>query len=168
MVVGPLAIKIDRNGDVKKFKACWVCRGLQDAQKWGPGNGTPTLKTAGRKNGVVTASVRLNAETLEGQGLLQGYTRYGFPVACQHAASCLRDLLHIDLKTALVQGVFTTSSAAISDRHRFATVPCWSARAFCVWLELRAPRRWRNRIDKFLRSSSWPAHVCTVYATKVA
>ena len=101
-----LTIKIDKDGNFKKFKARWVCRGFQDAQKWDLQTDSPTA------------------------------TRYGFRVACQHAASSFWDLLHIDLKTAFLQGNFTTSSDALftfnfrptSDCHRilsdYAPVQC--------------------------------------------
>ena len=69
-----LTIKIDKDGNFKKFKARWVCRGFQDAQKWDLQTDSPTA------------------------------TRYGFRVACQHAASSFWGLLHIDLKTAFLQG----------------------------------------------------------------
>ena len=58
----------------KKFKARWVCRGFQDAQKYDLQTDSPTA------------------------------TRYGFRVASQHAASVYWDLLHLDLKTAFLQG----------------------------------------------------------------
>ena len=54
-----LTIKTDKDGKFKKFKARWVCRGFQDAQKWDLQTDSPTA------------------------------TRYGngFRVASQHAAS---------------------------------------------------------------------------------
>ena len=64
----------DKGGKFKKFKARWVCRGFQDAQKWDLQTDSPTA------------------------------TLYGFRVASQHAASMYWDLLHIDLKTAFLQG----------------------------------------------------------------
>ena len=69
-----LTIKTDKDGQFKKFKARWVCRGFQDAQKWDLQTDSPTA------------------------------TRYGFRVASQHAASSYWDILHIDLKTAFLQG----------------------------------------------------------------
>ena len=69
-----LTIKVDKDGQFKKFKARWVCRGLQDAQKYDLQTDSPTA------------------------------TRYGFRVASQHAASMYWDLLHLDLKTAFLQG----------------------------------------------------------------
>jgi len=69
-----LTIKVDKDGQFKKFKARWACRGFQDAQKYDLQTGSPTA------------------------------TRYGFRVASQHAASMFWDLLHLDLKTAFLQG----------------------------------------------------------------
>ena len=73
-----LTIKTDKDGQFKKFKARWVCRGFQDAQKWDLQTDSPTA------------------------------TRYGFRVASQHAASSYWDLLHIDLTTAFLQGFHRT------------------------------------------------------------
>ena len=69
-----LTSKVDKDGKFKKFKARWVCRGFQDAQKYDRQTDSPTA------------------------------TRYGFRVASQHAASQYWDLLHLDLKTAFLQG----------------------------------------------------------------
>ena len=69
-----LTIKVDKDGQFKKFKARWACRGFQDAQKYDLQTDSPTA------------------------------TRYGFRVASQHAASTCWDLLHLDLKTAFLQG----------------------------------------------------------------
>ena len=69
-----LTIKVDKDGQFKKFKARWVCRGFQDAQKYDLQTDSPTA------------------------------TRSGFRVASQHAASMYWDLLHLDLKTAFLQG----------------------------------------------------------------
>ena len=69
-----LTIKVDKDGQFKKFKARWVCRGFQDAQKYDLQTDSPTA------------------------------TKYGFRVASQHAASMYWDLLHLDLKTAFLQG----------------------------------------------------------------
>ena len=52
-----LTIKVDKDGQFKKFKARWVCRGFQDAQKYDLQTDSPTA------------------------------TRYRFRVASQHAAS---------------------------------------------------------------------------------
>ena len=63
-----------KDGQFKKFKARWVCRGFQDAQQYDLQTDSPTA------------------------------TRYGFHVASQHAASMYWDLFHFDLKTAFLQG----------------------------------------------------------------
>ena len=73
-----LTIKNDKDGQFKKFKARWVRRGFQDAQKWDLQTDSPTA------------------------------TRYGFRVASQHAASRFWDILHIDLKAAFLEGKLTT------------------------------------------------------------
>ncbi len=52
-----LTIKTDKDCQFKKFKAGWVCRGFQDAQKW---------------------DLQTDSSTA---------TRCGFRVASQHAAS---------------------------------------------------------------------------------
>ena len=67
-----LTIKVDKDGQFKKFKkfkARWVCRGFQDAQKYDLQTDSPTA------------------------------TRYPFRVASQHAAPMYWDLLYLDLKT---------------------------------------------------------------------
>ena len=64
-----LTVKVDKDGQFKKFKVRWVCRGFQDAQKYDLQTDSPTA------------------------------TRYGFRVASQHAASMYGDLLFLDLKT---------------------------------------------------------------------
>ena len=69
-----LTINVDKDGQFKKFKARWVCRGFQDARKYDLQTDSPTA------------------------------TRYGCRVASQHAASMYWDLLRLDLKTAFLQG----------------------------------------------------------------
>ena len=67
-----LTIKVGKDGQFKKFKkfkARWVCRGFQDAQKYDLQTDSPTA------------------------------TRYRFRVASQHAAPMCWDLLYLDLKT---------------------------------------------------------------------
>ena len=68
-----LTVKVDKDGQFKKFKVRWVCRGFQDAQKYDLQTDSPTA------------------------------TRYGFRVASQHAASMYGDLLFLDLKTVFLQ-----------------------------------------------------------------
>ena len=121
-----LAIKTDKDGQFKKFKARWVCRGFQDAQKWDLQTDSPTA------------------------------TRYGFRVASQHAASSYWDLLHIDLKTAFLQG----ETYDLERRVIHVQLPSdIGLPPYLVGLCTRsvygladAPRRWWNRLDKFLIS----------------
>ena len=127
-VTGPwvLTIKTDKDGKFKKFKARWVCRGFQDAQKWDLQTDSPTA------------------------------ARYGFRVASQHAASMYWDLLHIDLKTAFLQG----ETYDLERRVIHVQLPSdIGLPPYLVGLCTRsvygladAPRRWWNRLDKFLIS----------------
>ena len=121
-----LTIKTDKDGKFKKFKARWVCRGFQDAQKWDLQTDSPTA------------------------------TRYGFRVASQHAGSMYWDLLHIDLKTAFLQG----ETYDLERRVIHVQLPSdIGLPPYLVGLCTRsvygladAPRRWWNRLDKFLIS----------------
>ena len=121
-----LTIKTDKDGQFKKFKARWVCRGFQDAQKRDLQTDSPTA------------------------------TRYGFRVASQHAASSYWDLLHIDLKTAFLQG----ETYDLERRIIHVQLPSdIGLPPYLVGLCTRsvygladAPRRWWNRLDKFLIS----------------
>ena len=121
-----LTIKTDKDGQFKKFKARKVCRGFQDAQKWDLQTDSPTA------------------------------TRYGFRVASQHAASSYWDLLHIDLKTAFLQG----ETYDLERRVIHVQLPSdIGLPPYLVGLCTRsvygladAPRRWWNRLDKFLIS----------------
>ena len=121
-----LTIKIDKDGNFKKFKARWVCRGFQDAQKWDLQTDSPTA------------------------------TRYGFRVACQHAASSFWDLLHIDLKTAFLQGELYDLERRVIHVQLPTDI---GLPPYLVGLCTRSvyglsdvPRRWWNRLDKFLHS----------------
>ena len=69
-----LTIKVDKDGQFKKFKARWVCRGFQDAQKIDLQTDSPTA------------------------------TRYGFRVASQHAASMYWDFTPFRLENCLPSG----------------------------------------------------------------
>ena len=121
-----LTIKVDKDGQFKKFKARWVCRGFQDAQKYDLQTDSPTA------------------------------TRYGFRVASQHAASMYWDLLHLDLKTAFLQG----ETYDLDRRVIHVQLPTdIGLPPYLVGLCTRsvygladAPRRWWNRLDKFLIS----------------
>ena len=121
-----LTIKVDKDGQFKKFKARWVCRGFQDAQKYDLQTDPPTA------------------------------TRYGFRVASQHAASMYWDLLHLDLKTAFLQG----EAYDLDRRVIHVQLPTdIGLPPYLVGLCTRsvygladAPHRWWNRLDKFLIS----------------
>eukprot|EP00439_Symbiodinium_sp_Y106_P036560 s6218_g4.t1 len=121
-----LTIKVDKDGQFKKFKARWVCRGFQDAQKYDLQTDSPTA------------------------------TRYGFRVASQHAASMYWDLFHLDLKTAFLQG----ETYDLDRRVIHVQLPTdIGLPLYLVGLCTRsvygladAPRRWWNRLDKFLIS----------------
>ena len=129
-----LTIKTDKDGQFKKFKARWVCRGFQDAQKWDLQTDSPTA------------------------------TRYGFRVASQHAASSYWDLLHIDLKTAFLQG----ETYDLERRVIHVQLPSdIGLPPYLVGLCTRsvygladAPRRWWNRLDKFLTRADRCTYVC--------
>ncbi|CAE7449626.1 RE1 [Symbiodinium natans] len=121
-----LTVKVDKNGFFSKFKARWVCRGFQDKNAWDQQTDSPTA------------------------------TRYGFRLVCQCAANNFWDLFHLDLKTAFLQGEHYNL------QHRSVIVqlpPDIGLPPWMVGLCLRpvyglndAPRRWWNRLDKFLRT----------------
>ena len=119
-----LTIKVDKDGQFKKFKARWVCRSSQDAQKYD-----------------------LQSPTA---------TRYGFRVASQHAASMYWDLLHLDLKTASLQGETYDLDRRVIHVQLLADI---GLPPYLVGLCRRsvygladAPRRWWNGLGKFLIS----------------
>jgi len=121
-----LTIKVDKDGQFKKFKARWVCRGFQDAQKYDLQTDSPTA------------------------------TRYGFRVASQHAASMFWDLLHLDLKTAFLQGETYDLDRCVIHVQLPTDI---GLPPYLVGLCTRsvygladAPRRWWNRLGKFLIS----------------
>ena len=121
-----LTIKVDKDGQFKKFKARWVCRGFQDAQKYDLQTDSPTA------------------------------TRHGFRVASQHDASMYWDLLHLDLKTAFLQG----EAYDFDRRVIHVQLPTdIGLPPYLVGLCTRsvygladAPRRWWNCVDIFLIS----------------
>ena len=121
-----LTIKVDKDGQFKKFKARWVCRGFQDAQKYDLQTDSPTA------------------------------TRYGFRVASQHAASMYWDLLHLDLKTAFLQGETYDLDRRVIHVQLPTDIglpPYLVGLCTCsVYGLADAPRRWWNRLDKFLIS----------------
>ena len=121
-----LTVKVDKNGKFQKFKARWVCRGFQDRHGWEQQTDSPTA------------------------------TRYGFRLVCQHAADHLWDLLHLDLKTAFLQGEHYNLSqrTVVVQLPNDIGLPPWMV-GLCmrpVYGLNDAPRRWWNRLDKFLRA----------------
>ena len=121
-----LTVKVDKNGYFSKFKARWVCRGFQDKHAWEQQTDSPTA------------------------------TRYGFRLVAQCAANNFWDLFHLDLKTAFLQGEhynLESRSVVIQLPHDIG-LPPWMV-GVClrpVYGLNDAPRRWWNRLDKFLRS----------------
>ena len=121
-----LTVKVDKDGHFSKFKARWVCRGFQDKFAWDQQTDSPTA------------------------------TRYGFRLVSQCAANRYWDLFHLDLKAAFLQGEHYNleSRQVVVQLPSDIGLPPW-----LVGLCLRpvyglndAPRRWWNRLDKFLRS----------------
>ncbi|CAE7576155.1 GIP [Symbiodinium sp. CCMP2456] len=83
-------------------------------------------------------------------------TCYGFRLVCQHAADHLWDLLHLDLKTAFLQGEhYNLSQRTVAVQlPNDIGLPPWMV-GLCmrpVYGLNDAPRRWWNRLDKFLRA----------------
>ena len=126
MGVNHQGIKVDKDEQFKKFKARWVCRGFQAAQKYDLQTDSPTA------------------------------TRYGFRVASQHAASMYWDLLHLDLKIAFLQGETYDLDRRIIHVQLPTDIglPPYLV-GICthsVYGLADAPRRWWNCLDKFLIS----------------
>ena len=121
-----LTVKVDKNGYFSKFKARWVCRGFQDKFAWDQQTDSPTA------------------------------TRYGFRLVAQCAANHFWDLFHLDLKTAFLQGEHynLSSRMVVVQLPQDIGLPTWMV-GLCfrpVYGLNDAPRRWWNRLDKFLRS----------------
>ena len=121
-----LTVKVDKNGFFSKFKARWVCRGFQDKHAWQQQTDSPTA------------------------------TRYGFRLVAQCDANNYWDLFHLDLKTAFLQGEHynTESRSVIIQLPSDIGLPPWMV-GVClrpVYGLNDAPRRWWNRLDKFLVS----------------
>ena len=121
-----LTVKVDKNGFFSKFKARWVCRGFQDKHAWEQQTDSPTA------------------------------TRYEFRLVVQCAANNYWDLFHLDLKTAFLQGKHynTESRSVIIQLPSDIGLPPWMV-GVClrpVYGLNDAPRRWWNRLDKFLVS----------------
>ena len=120
-----LTIKFDKDGKFSKCKARWVLRGFQDKQKDYQQTDSPTA------------------------------TRPGFRLTCQHAANEQLDLMHIDLKTAFLQGeAFDDSRDVVCQLPPELGQPSYiGARMLKPGYGLNdAPRRWWSRIDDSLRS----------------
>ena len=121
-----LTVKVDKNGYFSKFKARWVCRGFQDKHAWEQQTDSPTA------------------------------TRYGFRLVAQCSANNFWDLFHLDLRTAFLQGEhynLESRSVVIQLPHDIG-LPPWMV-GVClrpVYGLNDAPRRWWNRLGKFLRS----------------
>ena len=79
-----LTVKVDKDGNFSKSKARWVCRGFQDKHGWEQQTDSPTA------------------------------TQCGFRLVCQHSASSLWDLFHLDLTTAFLQGEHYIYRAGLS------------------------------------------------------
>eukprot|EP00435_Cladocopium_sp_Y103_P059650 s194_g21.t1 len=80
-------------------------------------------------------------------------TRYGFRVASQDAASMYWDLLHLDLKTAFLQGETYDLDRMFSCLPTSVCPLTWLVYALgSVYGLADAPRRWWNRLNKFLIS----------------
>ena len=121
-----LTIKTDKDGKFKKFKARWVCRAFK------------------MRSGICKRI------------LLPLLATVFACVTSQHAASMYWDLLHIDLKTAFLQG----ETYDLERRVIHVQLPSdIGLPPYLVGLCTRsvygladAPRRWWNRLDKFLIS----------------
>ena len=125
-----LTLKKTKEGQFQKCKARWVLRGFQDKQKDWQQTDSPTS------------------------------TRPGFRAVCQLAASNRWPLMHIDLKTAFLQG--ETYDAA---RDVVCQLPPEMGKPWYMAARLKkpaygmndAPRKWWNRLDGTLRHGSHPS-----------
>ena len=115
-----LTVKFDKDGTFSKCKARWVLRGFQDQQKDYQQTDSPTA------------------------------TRPGFRLTCQQAACRNWNLMHVDLKTAFLQGeAFDETRDIVCQLPPEAGQPPWiGARMVKPAYGLNdAPRRWWNVID---------------------
>ena len=118
-----LTVKREQDGSFQKCKARWVLRGFQDRQKWDQQTDSPTA------------------------------TRPAFRLGCQHLVNQGWNTLHIDLKTAFLQGEDYDSL-----REVVCQLPPEMGYPPYIGAYLKkpaygmndAPRRWWNRIDKSL------------------
>ena len=121
-----LTVKRDRDGNFLKCKARWVLRGFQDKQKDEQQKDSPAA------------------------------SRPGFRMACQAAANNRWDIIHIDLKTAFLQGESYDSS-----RNIICELPKELGQPWYMVAKMKkpayglndAPRRWFNVVDSHLRSA---------------
>ena len=121
-----LTLNVDKNGYFSHLKACWVGRGFQDKFAWDQQTDSPTA------------------------------TRYGFRLVAQCAPNHYWDLFHLDLKTAFLQGeqYNLSSRMVVVQLPPDIGLPTWMV-GLChrpVYGLHDAPRKWWNRLDKFLRS----------------
>ena len=120
-----LVIKRDKDGNFLKCKARWVLRGFQDRQKDQQQTDSPAA------------------------------SRPGFRVAAQVAANNGWDIMHMDLKTAFLQGESYDES-----RNVICQIPKEAGQPWYMVARMKkpayglndAPRRWWNVVDSKLRS----------------
>ena len=123
-----LTVKVDKNGFFSKFKARWVCRGFQDKHAWGSSRPTVLLLLAmdlGWLPSVLLTTIGICFIWTSRLPSLQGEHYNTESRSCDHSAA---------------------------KRHRFC--PPWMV-GVClrpVYGLNDAPRRWWNRLDKFLVS----------------
>ena len=121
-----LTVKRDKDGQFLKCKARWVLRGFQDNQKDEQQKDSPAA------------------------------SRPGFRMSCQAAANNHWDIIHIDLKTAFLQG-----ESYDETRNILCELPKESGQPWYMVARMKkpayglndAPRRWFNVVDKELRSA---------------
>ena len=121
-----LTVKRDKEGNFLKCKARCVLRGFQDKQKDEQQKDSPAA------------------------------SRPGFRMSCQVAANNHWDIIHIDLKTAFLQGESYDES-----RNILCELPKESGQPWYMVARMKkpayglndAPRRWFNVVDKELRSA---------------
>jgi len=119
-----LTIKRTPDGTFEKCKARWVLRGFQDRQKWDQQTDSPTA------------------------------TRPAFRLGCQHIVNNQWNMLHIDLKTAFLQGEDYDSLRDVVCQlpPEMGLPPYWGALLKKPAYGMNdAPRRWWNRIDGSLQ-----------------
>ena len=119
-----LTVKRDKDGKFEKCKARWVLRGFQDQQIWNLQTDSPTS------------------------------TRPGFRLQCQAAANNNWQIMHIDLKTAFLQGeYFGDVRDVVCQIPKEAGYPPYMAAKLkrAAYGLNDAPRLWWDRLDKALR-----------------